>query len=93
MAIFGCLPSRVTVMSAPFVPSAVSDRPATDALSFALADRWRNLAALLLVVVVFAVAAVVDTSIAHYGAGLTAFAVWMGWFVLVAIDWLRAADF
>lgn len=76
-----------------FVHSAVSDRPATDALSFALADRWRNLAALALVLTAFGVAAIVDTSVAYYGAGLTAFAIWMAWFVLVAIDWLRVADF
>lgn len=75
------------------VPPSVSDRPATDALSFALADRWRNLAALALVGIAITVAAVLDTSIAYYGAGLATFAVWMAWFVLVAIDWLRVADF
>jgi hypothetical protein len=80
-------------MTAQFVPSGVSDRPATDALSFALADRWRNLAALVLVLAAFGVATVLDTSVAYYGAGLTVFAVWMAWFVLVAIDWLRVADF
>lgn len=71
----------------------MSDRPATDALTFALADRWRNLAAFALAAAAVALAVVVDTSVAYYGAGLTVFAVWMGWFVLVAIDWLRVADF
>jgi hypothetical protein len=74
-------------------PADVSDRPATDALSLALADRWRNLVALVLVAGALAFAAAIDTSVAYYGAGLTVFAVWMGWFVLVAIDWLQVADF
>jgi hypothetical protein len=71
----------------------VSDRPATDALSLALADRWRNLSALVLAGAAIAFAVAIDTSVAYYGAGLTVFAVWMAWFVLVAIDWLRVADF
>jgi hypothetical protein len=71
----------------------VSDRPATDALTFALADRWRNLAAFALAAGAVGLAVAIDTSIAYYGAGLTVFAVWMAWFVLVAIDWLRVADF
>jgi hypothetical protein len=71
----------------------VSDRPATDALSFALADRWRNLSAVVLVVAAIGFAVSFDSRVAYYGAGLTVFTVWMAWFVLVAIDWLRAADF
>lgn len=71
----------------------MSDRPATDALTFALADRWRNLAAFALAAGAVGLAVTIDTSIAYYGAGLTVFAVWMAWFVLVAIDWLRVADF
>jgi hypothetical protein len=71
----------------------VSDRAATDALSFALADRWRNLSAVVLVVAAIGFAVSFDSRVAYYGAGLTVFTVWMAWFVLVAIDWLRAADF
>lgn len=86
-------PVRITVIVVRSETGTVSDRPATDALSFALADRLRNLLALVLVVVAIGFAVSIDTRIAYYGAGLTVFAVWMGWFVLVAIDWLRVADF
>lgn len=49
--------------------------------------------ALALVGVAFGAAVVVGTSVAYYGAALATFAIWMAWFVLVAIDWLRVADF
>lgn len=84
---------RGTVIGVRAHGPGVSERPATDALSLALADRWRNLSALALAVGAIALAVALDTRIAYYGAGLTVFAVWMGWFVMVAIDWLRVADF
>ncbi|MFB6206576.1 MAG: hypothetical protein ABEJ05_08650 [Haloglomus sp.] len=71
----------------------MSERPATDALTLALADRWRNLSALVVVLAALGFAVAIGTPIAYYGAGLTIFTVWMVWFVLVAIDWLRVADF
>jgi hypothetical protein len=71
----------------------VSNRPGTAALSVALGNRWRNLAALVLAAVAVGVAVAVDSRVAYYGAGLTVFAVWMAWFVLTAIDWLRVANF
>jgi hypothetical protein len=33
------------------------------------------------------------SSVVRYGAWLTAFAVWMAWFVVVARKWLSRADF
>lgn len=71
----------------------MSDPAARRALLAALGDRRRNLAALLLVCVALAVAVSVESPLVRYGAALVVFTVWMGWFVLAAIDWLRHADF
>jgi hypothetical protein len=80
-------------MRAAFLASPVPNRPGTAALSVALGNRLRNLAALVLAAVAVGVAVAVDSRVAYYGAGLTVFAVWMAWFVLTAIDWLRVANF
>ncbi|WP_254544295.1 hypothetical protein [Halomarina pelagica] len=71
----------------------MSNRPARTALVTALGDRRRHLVALALVAAAFGVAAVLASSVAYYAAALIAFAVWMGWFVLTAVDWLDRADF
>ena len=63
------------------------------ALRAALADRRRHGAALALVALAAAGALLVDTPTARYGAVLFAFAVWMGWFVLTAVEWIRRAEF
>lgn len=71
----------------------MSDRPAEAALVTALSDRRRNLAAFALVAAAVAVAALSSSSVVRYAGVLTAFSVWMAWFVLTAVDWLRLADF
>lgn len=71
----------------------VSNRPGLTALRGALGNRRRNVVALVLVVVPLALALVAGSRVALYGAGLAAFVVWMGWFVLTAVDWLERADF
>ncbi|MFB6161603.1 MAG: hypothetical protein ABEJ61_10585 [Haloferacaceae archaeon] len=72
----------------------MSDRPARAALRGALGNGRRHLVAVALVVAAFAVTHYgVGTPTARYGAYLFAFCVWMGWFVLTAVDWIRRADF
>lgn len=71
----------------------MSDRPGRAALVGALADWRRHALALATVVAAFGVAAVVGSSVAYYGAALVAFSVWMAWFVLTTIEWIRRADF
>ena len=70
------------------------DRPTgNEALHGALADRRRHGAALLLAGLAVAVALVLDTPSARYGAGLVVFSVWMGWFVLTCIAFVERAEF
>lgn len=71
----------------------MTDRPGLAALRAALAHRRRNALALALVVGPVVVALAVGTRVALYGAAMTAFVVWMVWFVLTAVDWLERADF
>jgi hypothetical protein len=71
----------------------VSDAPARGALATALADWRRHAAAVGLVVLAAVVALGVGTSVARYAAVLFAFSVWMIWFVLTAVEWIRHADF
>jgi hypothetical protein len=71
----------------------VTEQPARAALRAALADWRRHVAAAALVVAAFAVAGLFAAPTARYGAYLVAFAVWMAWFVLTAVEWLRRADF
>lgn len=71
----------------------MSEQPARTALAAALGDWRRHLAALALVAVAFGAATAVGSSVAYYAAALLAFAVWMAWFVLTAIEWIRHADF
>ena len=63
------------------------------ALVEALRDRRRNTAALLGVVVTLAIAALIGTNVAYYTAVLIVFSIWMAWFVLACIEWLKRADF
>ncbi|MFB6138726.1 MAG: hypothetical protein ABEJ42_10405 [Halobacteriaceae archaeon] len=71
----------------------MSERPGSAALVAALRDRRRHLLAAAAVAGSFAVAAAVGTPSAYYGAGLASFVVWMAWFVLTTIEWVRRADF
>lgn len=63
------------------------------ALIEALRDWRRNVAALFSVVAVLAVASFVGTKMAYYTASLIVFTVWMVWFVLTGIDWVKLAEF
>lgn len=71
----------------------MTGQPARAALRAALADWRRHAVAVALVVVAFGVAELVAAPTARYGAYLIAFAVWMAWFVLTCVEWLRHADF
>jgi hypothetical protein len=72
----------------------VSDRPAGTALRGALGSKRRHLVAVVLVAGAVAVTHYgAGTPTARYGAYLFAFCVWMGWFVLTAVDWIHRADF
>lgn len=71
----------------------MSDRPAETALRESVTDWRRNLTALGIVALAFGVATLAASSGARYGALLVSFTVWMAWFVLTAIDWIRRADF
>jgi hypothetical protein len=71
----------------------VPNRPGLTALRGAVGDWRRNVVAVVLVVVPVALALAVGSRVALYGAALAAFVVWMGWFVLTAVDWLERADF
>ena len=63
------------------------------ALKVALSDWRRNAAALLAAGVVLAGAVVVGSNEAYYLAALILFTIWMVWFVLAGIDWVRVAEF
>jgi hypothetical protein len=71
----------------------VTERSARSALSASLRNWRRHVVAVGVVVAGFAVAAAVGSDVARYGAVLLAFSVWMLWFVLTAVDWIRRADF
>lgn len=71
----------------------MSEHTGTTALLAALRDRHRNLGAAGFVLVVLAVAMLVDTSVGYYTAALLIFVAWMVWFVLFAIEWIKRAEF
>jgi hypothetical protein len=71
----------------------VSDRPARRALAASLRSWRRHLLAAGVVAAGFGAAAALDSPVVRYGAVLLAFAVWMLWFVLTAVEWIRHADF
>lgn len=64
-----------------------------EALKIALSDWQRNGAALLAAAVTTAAALYVGTREAYYLAVLILFTIWMVWFVLAGIDWVRVAEF
>ena len=72
---------------------SVTDGQGWDAFVAAVTNWRRNGVALGLVVGFVAIAAAFQSSVAYYGAALTVFVIWMAWFVLVSVDWLRRADF
>jgi hypothetical protein len=63
------------------------------ALVEALRDWRRNVGALVVVVAVLAGAAFVGSKEAYYTAALVVFTIWMVWFVLTGIEWVKRADF
>lgn len=65
----------------------------TTALIEALRDWRRNAGALTAVVVTLACAALVGTKEAYYTASMVVFTVWMVWFVLAGIEWVKLAEF
>jgi hypothetical protein len=71
----------------------VSETSARAALRAALADWRRHVGALAVVAAAFGVAAVVSRPEAQYAAWLITFSVWMAWFVLTTIEWIRHAEF
>lgn len=71
----------------------MSSRPGTTALLAALRDRRRNATALAVALTAIGVAGVAANDLAYYAAGLVVFAVWMVWFVMTAIEWVRRAEF
>ena len=71
----------------------MTDRPARTAVASALGNWRRHAAAAALVAAAFGSAALLASRTARYGAFLVAFAVWMGWFVLTAVDVIREAEF
>jgi hypothetical protein len=64
-----------------------------EALKIALSDWRRNAAALLSGAVVVAAAVAVGTREAYYLAALILFTIWMVWFTLAGIDWVKVAEF
>ena len=78
-----------------FEAPSVSERDgsARGALAAALRNWRRHALAVGIVVAGFVVADVLGSDVARYGAVLLAFSVWMLWFVLTAVDWIRRADF
>lgn len=71
----------------------MTTQPGRAALVASLKDWRRHSVALGVVVVAFGIAFLLSSEIAYYGAWLLTFAVWMAWFVLTAIEWIRHADF
>ena len=71
----------------------MTDQPARAAVVAALSDWRRHAVAVTAVIAAFAVAAATGVAGAYYGAALVAFAVWMAWFVLTTIAFLRRANF
>ncbi|MFB6281934.1 MAG: hypothetical protein ABEH40_07945 [Haloferacaceae archaeon] len=71
----------------------MSETTASAALRAALADWRRHAGALAVVAVAFAVAAAISRPEAQYAAWLVTFCVWMTWFILTTIEWVRRAEF
>ena len=71
----------------------MSEYTGTTALIEALRDWRRNVSALLFAVAALAVAALIGSNTAYYTASMVIFAIWMAWFVLTGIEWVKHADF
>lgn len=72
---------------------AVANNLGEAAAVAALKDWRRHALAIALVGIAGVLAMLVGTREAYYGAALIAFSVWMVWFVLTAIEWVKRADF
>ncbi len=71
----------------------MTEEQARAAFVHALTDWRRNLAAVTIAALGFLAAWVIDTPSAYYAAWLVAFSVYMAWFVLAAVEWIRLAEF
>ncbi len=71
----------------------MSSHTGTTALIDAVSAWRRNVGALLAVVAVLAAATVVGSKEAYYLASLSVFTIWMVWFVLTGIEWIKRAEF
>lgn len=72
---------------------AVTEHSARSAARAALADWRRHAGAIAVIAAAFGVAALIADPVAQYAAYLVTFAVWMVWFVLTTIEWIRRAEF
>ncbi len=59
----------------------------------ALKDWRRHAMALVVIGIAGGIALLIGSREAFYGAALIAFSVWMVWFVLTAIEWVKRANF
>lgn len=71
----------------------MTEQPARAAVVAALSDWRRHAAAVAIAAAGFLAADAWGVPGAYFGAALLAFTVWMAWFVLTTIDFLRRADF
>jgi hypothetical protein len=71
----------------------MATRSAGAALKAALDDWRRHALALAGVAAAFGVATYLDSAGAYYGAALMTFTIWMLWFVLTVVEWIRLAEF
>jgi hypothetical protein len=63
-------------------------------MSVVLGFNRRNVGALVAVTLALVAGYLVfPGQVSAYGAWLVVFAIWMAWFVLAGIEWLRNADF
>jgi hypothetical protein len=71
----------------------MAEQSGRSALVTALTAPRRHAAALVAAAAAVGVAAAVGSRTAYFAAALVCFTVWMGWFVLTAVEWVREADF
>lgn len=69
----------------------MAEESVMEGIKVALSDWRRNGAALAAVVLSFGVASLVGSPIAYYAAALVAFCIWMAWFVVTGVEFIRIA--
>jgi hypothetical protein len=81
-------------LSVPAEDLCVTDRPARSALTGALSYWQRHVAALLVAgAAVWVTHTATSSPGLRYGSYLVVFTIWMLWFVLTTVEWIRRADF